>query len=61
MKNLKNLNLVELNAQEVKEIYGGGIWDEFVAGWNGKEVCPDHSTANKEGNYSGAVVKALSF
>lgn len=23
---LKNLNLVELNAQEVKEIEGGSIW-----------------------------------
>ena len=28
--NLENLNLVELNAQEVKEV-DGGIWAEIVA------------------------------
>jgi hypothetical protein len=48
--NLENLNLVELNAQEMKEVAGGGIlrWigyladaagasdaiDDFAAGWD---------------------------
>ena len=28
--NLKNLNLVELNAQEVQEVEGGITWDEVT-------------------------------
>ena len=31
MKNLKNLKVVELNAQEVRSIEGGYSWDEFVS------------------------------
>ena len=34
MKNLKNLNLVELNAQEVKKIEGGLIlWTKTIVGY----------------------------
>ena len=39
MKNLKNLNLVELNAQEVKEIEGGIIPVIVLAGWLAMGAC----------------------
>ncbi len=51
--NLENLNLVELNAQEVKEIEGGSFWKDLasVAGyiyetyaiaWRHKRIDPAH-------------------
>lgn len=62
MKNLKNLNLVELNAEEMRTIEGGG---QFLDGWaaaeNGKDKDPDWSFTKKAGWTCCCIVKAFSF
>ena len=61
MKNLKNLNLVELNAQEVKSIDGGDFLAGFHAASKGEGLCPGWDAATVRGWYAHNIIKALSF
>ena len=61
MKNLQELNLVELNAQEVKEIDGGDFLAGFHAASKGEGLCPGWDAATVRGWYAHNIIKALSF
>ena len=55
------MNLVELNAQEVKSIDGGDFLAGFHAASKGEGLCPGWDAATVRGWYAHNIIKALSF